>query len=96
MLTFFWILLPIFSIFVVGFIAQKILHFDIPNLSKMSLYVLSPFLAFKTFYSHAISLDYLYYIGFVYLLCLILMIIITVISKILRYDEQTRCAMILG
>lgn len=92
----FWILLPIFSIFVVGFIAQKILHFDIPNLSKMSLYVLSPFLAFKTFYSHAISLDYLYYIGFVYLLCLILMVIITVISKILRYDEQTRCAMILG
>lgn len=96
MLTFFWILLPIFSIFVVGFIAQKILHFDIPNLSKMSLYVLSPFLAFKTFYSHAISLDYLYYIGFVYLLCLILMVIITVISKILRYHEQTRCAMILG
>ena len=96
MLTFFWILLPIFSIFIVGFIAQKILHFDIPNLSKMSIYVLSPFLAFKTFYSHSISIDYLYYFGYVYLLCFALVLLISIIAFIRKYDEKTRCGMILG
>lgn len=96
MLTFFWILLPIFSIFIVGFISQKILHFDIPNLSKMSLYVLSPFLAFKTFYSYTISIDYLYYFGYVFALCLGLVLIIYLISRVLRYDDKTRCGMILG
>ncbi len=96
MLTFFWILLPIFSIFIVGFIAQKILHFDIPNLSKMSLYVLSPFLAFKTFYSYPISLNYLYYAGYVFALCLLLVLLISLISILLRFDDKTRCGMILG
>lgn len=96
MLTFFWILLPIFSIFIVGFIAQKILHFDIPNLSKMSIYVLSPFLAFKTFYSYQVSIDYLYYFGYVYLLCFALVVLVSIVSKFMRYDEQTRCGMILG
>lgn len=96
MLTFFWILLPIFAIFVVGFISQKVLHFDIPNLSKMSLYVLSPFLAFKTFYSYQVSIDYLYYFGYVYALCLALVLLISIVSKILKFDDQTRCGMILG
>ena len=41
-MQFFIILLPIFCIFVVGYIAQKILNLDVANLSKMSLYVLSP------------------------------------------------------
>lgn len=96
MLTFFWILLPIFSIFVVGFISQKIIHFDIPNLSKMSIYVLSPFLAFKTFYSYQISIDYLYYFGYIYLLCFALVLLASIAAKIFHYDEQTRCGMILG
>nr|WP_270049277.1 AEC family transporter [Ignatzschineria rhizosphaerae] len=96
MLTFFWILLPIFAIFIVGFIAQKILHFDIPNLSKMSLYVLSPFLAFKTFYTYKVSFDYLYYVSYVFALCLILVALVSLISKALKFDEKTRCGMILG
>lgn len=96
MLTFFWILLPIFAIFIVGFISQKILHFDIPNLSKMSLYVLSPFLAFKTFYSYPISIEYLYYVVYIFALCLSLVFVISLISKLLRFDEKTRCGMILG
>ncbi|WP_239990224.1 AEC family transporter [Ignatzschineria cameli] len=96
MLTFFWILLPIFSIFVVGFISQKMLHFDIPNLSKMSIYVLSPFLAFKTFYSYQISIDYLYYFGYIYLLCFALVLLVSLASKLFNYDERTRCGMILG
>lgn len=44
---FLMILLPVFGIFVTGFIGQKILKFDIAGLSKMSLYILSPFSGFQ-------------------------------------------------
>lgn len=95
-MDFFWILFPIFSIFVVGFIAQKILRFDIQNLSKMSLYVLSPFLAFRTFYTHELTLDYLYLAFYVFVLCLGLILIISTWSKLMRYSENIRCGMILS
>jgi len=94
-MQFFTILLPIFCIFVVGFIAQKVLKFDIANLSKMSLYVLSPFLAFKTFYTHTLTVDYFYYILYIVLLCFILIGIISVWAAIVRYNTKERCAMIL-
>ncbi len=95
-MAFFWILFPIFSIFVVGFIAQKILRFDIQNLSKMSLYVLSPFLAFKTFYTYELSINYIYLSFYVFALCIGLIILVSIWSKIMRYSESVRCGMILS
>lgn len=95
-MDFFWILFPIFSIFIVGFIAQKILRFDIQNLSKMSLYVLSPFLAFKTFYTYELSFNYLYLAFYVFGLCIGLIILVSIWSKIMRYSESVRCGMILS
>ena len=95
-MDFFWILFPIFSIFIVGFIAQKILRFDIQNLSKMSLYVLSPFLAFKTFYTYELSINYLYLAFYVFGLCIGLIILVSIWSKIMRYSESIRCGMILS
>lgn len=95
-MQFFLILFPIFCIFVVGFIAQKVLKFDIANLSKMSLYVLSPFLAFKTFYTHKLTTDYLYYFIYIFLLCFALIAIVAVWSFIMKYNIKERCAMVLG
>lgn len=95
-MEFFIILFPIFCIFIVGFIAQKTLKFDIANLSKMSLYVLSPFLAFKTFYTHQLNLDYLYYIIYIFALCITLIIIVSIWSLIMKYNTKERCAMILS
>lgn len=95
-MEFFLILFPIFSIFIVGFIAQKILQFDIQNLSKMSLYVLSPFLAFRTFYTHELSIDYIYFTFYIFGLCLSLVAIISLWSKLMNYSESVRCGMILS
>ena len=39
------VLLPVFSIFAIGFIGQKVIGFDPRSLSKMAIYLLSPFLA---------------------------------------------------
>jgi len=95
-MEFFIILFPIFCIFIVGFIAQKTLKFDIANLSKMSLYVLSPFLAFKTFYTHQLNMDYLYYIIYIFALCIALIIIVSIWSLVMKYNTKERCAMILS
>lgn len=95
-MAFILILFPIFCIFIVGFIAQKALQFDVANLSKMSLYVLSPFLAFKTFYSHTLTTDYIYYVIYILALCLILICITSLWSLITGYSVKERCAMILS
>lgn len=95
-MQFFIILFPIFSIFIVGFIAQKVLKFDVANLSKMSLYVLSPFLAFKTFYTHTLTSDYFIYIAYIFVLCFSLVFIVSMWSIAMRYSIKERCALILS
>jgi malate permease and related proteins len=95
-MQFFINLFPIFAIFIVGFIAQKALNFDVANLSKMSLYVLSPFLAFKTFYTHTLTADYLFYICYIFGLCFSLALIISIWSMMMKYSTKERCAMILS
>ncbi|OCG68542.1 hypothetical protein A9G41_08255 [Gilliamella sp. Nev5-1] len=95
-MQFFINLFPIFAIFIVGFIAQKALNFDVANLSKMSLYVLSPFLAFKTFYTHTLTADYLFYICYIFGLCFSLVLIISIWSMMMKYSTKERCAMILS
>ncbi|QIQ22243.1 AEC family transporter [Zophobihabitans entericus] len=93
---FFLILFPIFCIFIVGFIGQKTLRFDISALSKMALYVLSPFLSFKTFYSHELTISYLYYVFYVLLLCVILASIVTLWAYLMKYNLKERCALVLA
>ncbi|MDF7670099.1 AEC family transporter [Orbaceae bacterium ESL0721] len=93
---FFLILFPIFSIFIVGFIGQKLLKFDIANLSKMSLYVLSPFLSFKTFYTHNLTTDYIYYFFYIFGLCFAQVILVSLWSFFMKYTEKERCALILS
>lgn len=95
-LQFILILLPVFGIFLIGFIGQKTLKFDIPNLSKLTLYLMSPFLAFSVFYSHPISVEYFYLAVYIFALCFILILVIFIICKIMGYSLQDYCALILA
>ncbi|MBC9131427.1 AEC family transporter [Frischella sp. Ac48] len=95
-MQFFLILFPIFCIFIVGFIAQKTLKFDIANLSKMSLYVLSPFLAFKTFYTHTLTVNYLFYTVYLFSLCFILVGIVYLCGLLMKWRAKESCAMVLS
>ncbi|WP_088838831.1 AEC family transporter [Listeria sp. ILCC792] len=95
-MSFILILLPVFGIFAIGFIGQKLLHFDIPNLSKLTLYLMSPFLALSTFYKNPITIDYAYLAVYIFVLCLALILIVTILSKIMGYSVRDRCALILA
>lgn len=94
-MEFLLILLPVFGIFAIGFIGQKTLKFDIPNLSKLTLYLMSPFLAFNTFYTNALTIDYAYLAIYIFALCLSLILLVSLISFLLGYNLQDRCALIL-
>ncbi|MEC1593846.1 AEC family transporter [Bacillus spizizenii] len=95
-MEFLFVLVPVFGIFAIGYIGQKTLGFDIQTLSKMSLYLMSPFLAFDTFYTNKLTMDYVYLSIFVLGLCLILVLFVYFLSFYHKYPNQDRCAMILS
>ncbi|KIL19033.1 hypothetical protein C2W58_02194 [Bacillus pumilus] len=95
-MEFLLVLLPVFGIFLIGYIGQKAIGFDIHTLSSMSLYLMSPFLAFETFYQNKVSMDYVYLSIFVVGLCLALILCVVILSRIYGYSNETYCAMILS
>ena len=90
------IILPVFLLFAIGFIAQKKVGFQISSISSMSIYILAPALAFNSFYSNALSIDYLYILLAMILLTALLFIICWIASKVLKTTVSERSAMFLG
>ncbi|MFD1708544.1 AEC family transporter [Siminovitchia sediminis] len=90
------IVLPVFFIFFAGWLGQKLLGFDIKSISKMALYIMSPFLAFRTFYTTPLAMEFVYIFVFCCLLSLVLMVVTWLTNLALRGDRQKLSAMILG
>lgn len=90
------IILPVLIVFAIGYIGQKKLQLDIKTISTMSLYLMSPPLAFRTFYQTPITKDYAYIFAFAILLCLLLFIVTWLASKSLRASRSESSAMMLG
>lgn len=92
----FLIILPVLIVFLIGYIGQKLINFDIRTISKVSLYLMSPFLAFRTFYTTALTMDYLYICLFAVLLILLLFIITWIWARLLKAERSEVSAMMLG
>ncbi|MEK3937683.1 AEC family transporter [Sporosarcina sp. FSL W7-1349] len=90
------IILPVFLIFAAGYVGQKLIGFDIKTISTMALYLMSPFLAFRTFYANEITMDYFYIILFCLLLMGGLFIAVWVTSRLMRATRPQFSAIILG
>src|SRR5690625_2232074 len=83
-------------IFFAGWLGQKIIGFDIRSISTVALYIMSPFLAFRTFYSNELTMDYIYIIVFCCLLTLVLIGVVLIVSFITKADRSQFSAMVLG
>ncbi|MGX9134502.1 AEC family transporter [Rummeliibacillus sp. JY-2-4R] len=92
----FLIILPVLIVFLIGYIGQRIISFDIRTISTVSLYLMSPFLAFRTFYTTALTMDYLYICMFAVSLLLFLFIITWIWAHFLKADRSEVSAMMLG
>jgi len=90
------VILPIFSIFVLGFIGQKKFRFDTKAISTMALYLMSPVLVFRTFYSTEFDASYGYLALYTFGLCFALITLVYAIAFIRNYSVRETCAMILA
>ncbi|MGM9924457.1 MAG: AEC family transporter [Bacillus sp. (in: firmicutes)] len=90
------IVLPAFMIFFAGFLGQKIIGFDIKSISKVALYIMSPFLAFRTFYVNELTVEYFYIILFCLILCFALMAVVWITAYFTKATKQQMSAMMLG
>ncbi|MBO0588542.1 AEC family transporter [Sporosarcina sp. E16_8] len=90
------IILPVFIIFSIGYIGQKFIGFDIKSISTAALYLMSPFLAFRTFYSNELTMDYFYIVIFSLLLTTILLLVVWITALSMKATQSQLSAMILG
>lgn len=90
------IVLPVFFIFFVGYIGQRLIGFEVRSISTMALYLMSPCLAFSTFYSNPLSPEHFYLLLYVIGVCAFLIIVIKVISKYRKYSNSEECGLILS
>ncbi|MBU3573250.1 AEC family transporter [Priestia aryabhattai] len=95
-MEFLTILLPIFGVFALGFIGQKKIGFDTKTISTMALYLMSPVLVFKTFYTTKFTIDYLYLTLYTFALCFALITVVYIIAYFQRYSTSETCGMILA
>ncbi|MDV2684384.1 AEC family transporter [Alkalihalophilus lindianensis] len=95
-MVFIQILLPVFIIFALGYIGQKKIGFDVKNLSVMALYLMSPILAFRTFYQTPLDIRYIHMLVYSVLLCVLLLFIIFIIGKLLGYTRSEQCGVMLA
>lgn len=92
----FHIIAPVLFIFFIGFIGQKFLSFDIKTISTAALYLLSPFLAFRTFYTNELDQTYLYIAAFAVILTIVLFVIVWIMASTMKASRSERSAMILS
>ncbi len=90
------IILPVFIIFSIGYIGQKFIGFDIKSISTAALYLMSPFLAFRTFYTNELTMDYFYIVLFSLLLTTILLLVVWITALSMKATRSQLSAMILG
>ncbi|WP_028784384.1 AEC family transporter [Thalassobacillus devorans] len=90
------IVIPAFIIFAVGFIGQKKIGFDRKSISTAALYLMYPFLAFRTFYTNEVTIDYLYIVIFCVSLMVLLILLVVAISKMQSQSRSKSSALILA
>lgn len=96
MLIFIEVILPVFLIFVSGFILQRVFLLDIKPISTLAVYLLLPVLVFETFYTEPLDMNFFY----IALTSVVIMAILigagVVLCRILHYDKSETNAFLLS
>lgn len=90
------IVLPVFLVFGIGYISQKLLNMDIKSISAMALYILLPILTFDTFYRNELTVDYLYLFIFSIIITIILIGITVLAGWLMKSTKEDISAILLG
>jgi|SRR5690625_339946 len=90
------VLLPVVSVFALGYLIQKVKKLDVRSVSTVSLYIFLPALVFQTFYTTELNREFFTIISFSLLLFVILVIINKLVSLIFRWKQEDESAFLLS
>lgn len=93
---FFQVVLPVITVFLLGFALQKKLHLDIKSLSTVALYIFVPFLILQTIYDKDLDVQYLHILIFSLLFLFALIVLAKIFAKIRRYSLSKESGLILS
>jgi len=93
---FFDVILPVFLIFLSGFILQKIFKLDIKPISTLAVYLLLPFLVFDIFYTTPMNLSFFYIAATALMIMLLLIVVGIIAGHVLHYSKSETNAFLLS
>lgn len=89
-------ILPVFTVFIIGFILQKLKGLDVKPISTVTVYVLIPFLVFRSLLETKIEQQYVMMVFIVLLLMIITITIDKLVVRFRKLDADTESAFILS
>lgn len=95
-MDFLYVLLPIFAIFVLGYVGEKKIGFDTKTISTMAMYLMTPVLVFRTFYITKFTSEHFYMFLYCFALCFLLIAVVSVFSTFKHYSISEKSGMILS
>ncbi|WP_088104926.1 AEC family transporter [Halalkalibacter urbisdiaboli] len=96
MTIFIQVVLPVILVFTLGFLVQKWKKVDIKPISTVAIYVMTPCLVFRTFYTSELNLQYMYMALFSFILLFSLIFINIISAKIAKLTPSTESGLILS
>lgn len=90
------VLLPVFLIFLTGYVGQKVFSLHIKSISTTSLYLMTPALIFKSFYTAKLDSTYINIVIYSVLLSTLLIFFIKFAAYLKGYNSSQTSALILS
>ncbi|RPF54328.1 AEC family transporter [Aquisalibacillus elongatus] len=90
------VVLPIISVFVIGYVIQKWRHLDVKTASAMTIYIFIPFLVFEAFYNEEFSGAFTNIVISCFALLFGTILIIKILAVVLKWDRGEESGMILS
>jgi predicted permease len=91
----FQVVVPVFLIFLTGYVGQKVFSLHIKSISTVALYLMTPALIFRTFYGTTLDATYLHILIYGILLTAIIIAVVKVICWFNNYPSPLTSALIL-
>ncbi|MFC0470603.1 AEC family transporter [Halalkalibacter kiskunsagensis] len=96
MQIFFEVVLPVLFVFLIGFVVQKWKKVDIKPVSTVAIYIMTPCLVFRTFYSSELDIQSFYMVVFALLILFSLILLNKIYVKLKKYDQSMEGGLILS
>lgn len=96
MQIFIQVVLPVILVFFIGYLIQKWKRLDIKPISTLAIYVMTPCLVFRVFYTADLNMQYLYMVVFALILLFSIIAINMIYAKFRKYPQDLESSLILS